>query len=82
MLSPWQRAVADSYACGDFSRVQTLEECRDVGDTLFTFLMIELDPGEGCESWKEAERRLDTAQRDVEAAVAAVEKQSTLNPGE
>lgn len=66
MLTPWQRIVADNYAGGDFAHVQTLDECRDVGDTLFTFLMIELDPNEDCDSFDEAIRRVDVARRQID----------------
>jgi hypothetical protein len=61
-LSPWQRLVADNYGGGDYAHVQTLDECRDVGDTLFTFLMIELDPKEDCDSLEEAQRRVGVAE--------------------
>jgi hypothetical protein len=61
-LSPWQRLVADNYGGGDYAHVQTLDECRDVGDTLFTFLMIALDPKEDCDSLEEAQRRVGVAE--------------------
>jgi hypothetical protein len=64
-LSAWQKVVAANYGGGDYAHVTTLDECRDVGDTLFTFLMIELDPKEDCDDWIEALRRLDAARRDV-----------------
>lgn len=60
-LSPWQLLVAKHYGDGDYAHVTTLEQCHDVGDTLFTFLMVELDPGEGCEDISEAVSRVQNA---------------------
>jgi hypothetical protein len=65
MLTPWQKIVAEHYGGGDYAHVETVDECRDVGDTLFTFLMIELDPKEDCDSWDEAVRRLAMAQEQL-----------------
>jgi hypothetical protein len=67
MLSPWQRVVANEYGGGDYQHVHNLDECRDVGDTLFTFLMIELDKKEGCDSFSEAQRRVRVAREQLEA---------------
>lgn len=61
MLSPWQKLVAEHYGGGDYAHVETIDECHDVGDTLFTFLMVELDPKEDCDDWIEALRRVDQA---------------------
>lgn len=71
-LSPWQKLVAQHYGGGDYAHLQNIEECQDVGDTLFTFLMIELDPGEGCDDMHEARRRLVSARDDVEAVLDKV----------
>lgn len=66
MLTQWQRLIADTYGDGDYQHVQTLEECRDVRDTLFTFLMIETDPKEDCGDWLEALRRVRTSMSQLE----------------
>jgi len=55
-----QRIVANVYADGEFDHVQP-DEIHDVGDTLFTFLMVELSENEGCEDVVEARRRVDVA---------------------
>ena len=55
-----QRIVANVYAGGEFDHVRP-DEIRDVGDTLFTFLMVELSNDEGCEDVEEAGRRVRTA---------------------
>jgi hypothetical protein len=65
-LTAWQRLVAENYGGGDYAHVQSVDECRDVGDTLFTFLMVELDPKEDCDDWPEALRRIGEAQRQIE----------------
>jgi hypothetical protein len=65
-LTPWQRIVADNYGGGDFAHVQSLTDVKALkGDTLFTFLMVELDPKEDCEDIREALRRVHTAQVEV-----------------
>lgn len=65
-LSPWQKLIAQHYGGGDYAHTESLEECRDVGDTLFTFLMIETDPKEDCDDWLEALRRIGEAQKQIE----------------
>lgn len=68
-LTPWQRIVAETYGGGDYAHVRTLDECRDVGDILFTFLMIELDPKEDCDSQLEAACRVEVAMNQLEELV-------------
>lgn len=60
-LSLWQQAIVKEYGGGDYAHITSLGECLDVGDSLFTFLMVELDPKEGCDSPEEARRRLAAA---------------------
>lgn len=55
-----QRIVANVYGGGDFDHVQP-DEIHDVGDTLFTFLMVELSDDEGCYNVGEARRRVRMA---------------------
>ncbi|OYX59771.1 MAG: hypothetical protein B7Y89_17685 [Novosphingobium sp. 32-60-15] len=74
MLNPFQRACADTYGAGDFAHVQNVEEAREPGDTLFTFLMIELASSEGCSSVEEAVRRLDMAIADIQGVAEAVQR--------
>ena len=74
MLTEWQRVVAEQYGGGDYAHVQKLDECRDVGDTLFTFLMLELDPKEGCDSWPEAMRRIVTARDELDDLINEFKK--------
>lgn len=75
-LSPWQRAFAQLYADGDFAWVIDRQaagtEIMGIGDGLFTFCMIELDPAQGCDSWQVADRRLDTIIEDLTDARGAI----------
>lgn len=74
MLNLFQRACADVYGSGDFAHVQTIEEAREAGDTLFTFLIIELASSEGCNNAEEAVRRLDMAVADIQGVAEAVHR--------
>lgn len=73
MLNPFQRACAEVYGGGDFAHVRSIDEAREAGDTLFTFLMIELASSEGCNCLTEAERRLERAIADVNIVAAAIQ---------
>lgn len=72
MLNKWQLGCRDAYAGGDFNYVTTIDECREVGDTLFLFLMLELADKEGCDSFEEACQRLENAQRDIQVVLDAL----------
>lgn len=74
MLNLFQRACAGVYGGGDFAHVQNVEEAREAGDTLFSFLMIELASSEGCDSAEEALRRLDMAVADIQAVAEAIQR--------
>ncbi|WP_088183853.1 hypothetical protein [Sphingobium sp. Z007] len=74
MLNSFQRACAEAYGNGDFAHVQDVEEAREAGDTLFTFLMIELASSEGCSGAEEAVRRLDMALADIQGVAEAVQR--------
>jgi hypothetical protein len=71
-LSPWQHAIAQHYGGGDYAYVTSLDECRDVGDTLFTFLMIETDRAEDCDGWQEALPALKGLYASEEECAAAL----------
>lgn len=61
MLNAFQRICTQHYGDGDFAHIETVDEAREAGDTLFTFLMIELSSSEDCDSRDEAERRVNMA---------------------
>ena len=64
-LNKWQRIAADIYAEGDFSHVTSQDEAKadNSGDTLFTFLMRELD--DDCGSDETAIQRTERAIDDL-----------------
>ena len=66
-LAPWQKVIAKVYGGGDYGYVTTLEQCKDRGDTLFTFLMLETSPTEDCDTADIALQRVDTAINDLQA---------------
>jgi hypothetical protein len=75
-MNPWQRAVCETYAEGDFRHVPDEPDWRaaldDCGDTLFRFLMIELADSEDCDSAETALQRLERARADIEQAISDV----------
>ena len=75
-LSPWQRIVADNFGGGDFAYISSVDEAEHVGDTLFLFLMRELDPGEECDSWDEALRRTEVAMRQLDEIVTLMNRRA------
>ncbi len=78
MLNAFQRICAGAYANGDFAGVMDIEAARAQGDTLFTFLMIELSSNEGCDSRTEAIRRLEMASANIEEVPGAVASRQEL----
>ena len=78
-LNDWQKAVARIYGDGDFAHFEIdgkicdadLDQC---GDTLFVFLMPELSDAEDCDSTEEAIRRIESARRQLGAAIDALEE--------
>lgn len=77
-FNEWQRAVARNYGDGDYAQFAVggaisdadLNQC---GDTLFVFLMLELSDAEDCDSTEEAIRRIESARRQLDAAIGALE---------
>lgn len=78
LLNDWQRAVARTYGDRDYAHFDVdgaisdddLDRC---GDTLFVFLMLELSDAEDCDSSEEAIRRLESARRQLDGAIDALE---------
>jgi len=87
-LNTIQTEVAKSYAEGDFSEIITSDDWRHTlascGDTLFSFLIIELSPGDDCENLETALARLQRAADDIETVFdhleALAESVGGLNP--
>jgi hypothetical protein len=78
MLNQFQRACANVYGGSDFAHVESLSDAREAGDTLFTFLMIELSSSEGCDDRDEAVRRLDMAVAEIQGVAEAVQRGGTV----
>ena len=72
-LNSFQNTVKQTYSDGDHSYITAIKETEDIGDSLFRFLMHELANSEGCEDQNTALNRLETAKRDIETAIEAVE---------
>lgn len=69
-LNEFQRRVAETYAHGEFSHVQTLEETRNCGDGLFRFLMHEA--GDDAADFDEVIARYELAQREVDEVLTGL----------
>ncbi len=73
MFNRFQRRCADVYGNGDCAHVTSVSEAQLFGDTLFTFLIIELSDQEGCTSQQEAARRLEQAQCDIQSVLDSLD---------
>lgn len=73
-FNEYQQTVLKTYGDGDYAHLTTLDECHNAGDTLFTFLMIELADKEGCDSAEEAIRRVNVAIEQLEDVAVAIER--------
>ncbi len=70
-LNKQQQIAAKVYGGGDYSYVTSIEQVEraNIGDTLFLFIMRELDESEGCNSMGEAIRRMERAQADIQVVL-------------
>lgn len=78
MLNDQQKTMMRVYGGGDFAYLAegeyvTEQALKHVGDTLLTFLVIELASSEDCDSPDEAIARIDTAVRELHAVQRALE---------
>jgi hypothetical protein len=78
LLNDWQKGVVRIYGGGDYAHFAdegaiSYEQLDQCGDTLFEFLMIELSDAEDCDSLEEAVRRLESARRQLDEALGALE---------
>lgn len=77
-LTDCQKVVLQTYADGDFSHIETMEEFLEAYadgqmDGLIHFMIIELDPGESCENWDMAMERLRDAKKEIGEVLVAVQ---------
>lgn len=68
-----QKIALATYGEGDYAHITSLDECKDVGDGLFTFLMIELADSEDCDTLEEAARRIQMAVEQLYAVKLKIE---------
>ena len=76
ILNLFQKAILKEYADGDFATLAhdgVIEDVHDLGDTLLSFMLIELSSSEDCKTVDEAAERLSIAARQIEVAVQALE---------
>jgi hypothetical protein len=78
-LNPWQKTAANSYGGGDFAHIAAYEglllqqAVKECGDTLFKFIMIELDTSEDCLDEDEAFRRISMAKGNLDEVLEALD---------
>lgn len=72
-FNKYQTIAAQTYAGGDFAHCESLSEAKQIGDTLFGFVMVELADSEGCDSLEEAIRRMENALDDLRGVYNALE---------
>lgn len=65
-MNRYQKVIVEHYGNGDFSYVTTEEQSKDIGDSLFTFLITEFANQEGCEDRITALSRCDTIIKDLQ----------------
>jgi fumarylacetoacetate (FAA) hydrolase family protein len=77
ILNAFQKAVLKDYSDGDYAYLiedGAIADVQDLGDTLLTFLMIELSTKEDCDTIEDAQSRMLSAHADIEAAILALDK--------
>lgn len=77
ILNAFQKAVLEDYSDGDFSYLiedGAIANVRDLGDSLLSFMLIELSTQEGCTTIDDAVSRLNSGRDDIDVALEAMEK--------
>ena len=73
-LNKAQKICRKNYASGDFNYCASAEEARDIGDSLFGFLMTELSDEEDCIGRDTALARMANVVREVSEVQVALIK--------
>lgn len=76
-MNPYQRAALKVYANGDFNHLVDEVVFKDLGDSLLTFVLIELSTNEGCEDLETAKQRIRTGIEDLQGVLDALDRMST-----
>jgi hypothetical protein len=74
ILNKWQKEVLRDYGDGDFAHYADTDEISNplaLGDTLLSFILIELSEEEDCDSPEEGIKRLHRAHMDIQVAMNA-----------
>lgn len=77
ILNAFQKAVLEDYSDGDYAYLAedgAIEDVMALGDTLLSFMLIELSNKEGCSTIGDAEGRLHSAHAEIDVALAALDK--------
>jgi hypothetical protein len=73
-LNIWQKALLQDYSDGEFIHLASQNEIEDpmkLGDTLLSFMLLELEAQENCENADDGINRLKRAHTDIEVALVA-----------
>jgi hypothetical protein len=74
ILNKWQKEVLRDYGDGEFAHYAETDEISNplvLGDTLLSFMLIELSEEEDCDSPEEGIKRLHRAHMDIQVAMTA-----------
>lgn len=69
-----QRTLLDTYSNGDHAGVHIPEEVDEFGDSLLSFLIVELSEEEDCSTVDEGINRLINVIDDVQSVIDELEK--------
>jgi len=72
-----QIAVLQDYANGDFGYLISageIPDVKDLGDSLLSFILIELSDSEDCENTEQGVSRLNKGKDELDVALLALEK--------
>lgn len=75
ILNSFQIAMLETYSDGDYAYMADdgfVLDPLDVGDTLLSFLLIELSSSEVCVTLDDAQSRLKRAGKDIKVALKAI----------
>ena len=72
-VNEFQRAALEAYAFGDFNHIETYSYDEGCGDSLLSFVLIELSSKERCDGWDTAIDRIETAVEDLKVVLNALQ---------
>lgn len=78
-LNRFQRAILETYADGDFRHLldeEMIEDVYNLGDSLLSFILIELSDYEYCEDQTTAIARMEYGQLDLQGVIETLEAMS------